>query len=489
MICPRVSLRCPTSGASSGDGTSRWLTGALALLLTLAPVLKAEPAAPVVGDRAEAAAQDKLTVERLKRDHDYKAALDGFAKAHDLDPAYPEALFHMGLMSTQLEDWPAAIRYYEAFKALDNTSDLYVQVQLKLDEARRNQKVDATPEGKRKRQAEAAQLAAEKARARLGQDVDEAERQLGEYDRQVAEALKNYLPTSQKVADLRQARDRYYKQAEPRLVEALDAREAELAVMAREMRPTAAPVAAKQKEVDRLRQLCRQKVTNTLDMNLAFIAPGEFTMGSSANEKGRSDIKFDEIDIEIQHRVTLSKGFYMGTTPVTRKQWKAVMKTDPSGFKGDDLPVTVSWDDALEFCQRLSAKEAKGKYRLPTEAEWEYACRAGTTGAYGGTGNLDEMGWNADNSGQRLHPVAQKQPNAWGLYDMHGNVWQWCNDCAGAYAKGAVTDPTGPRPNKPGNYYHVSRGGSFDSPASVCRAAQRCLFSTIERGFRVCLDP
>jgi formylglycine-generating enzyme required for sulfatase activity len=157
----------------------------------------------------------------------------------------------------------------------------------------------------------------------------------------------------------------------------------------------------------------------------------------------------------------------MQTTEVTQAQWRAVMGNNPSHFKGDDLPVEqVSYEDAQEFIRKLNALDPGKSYRLPTEAEWEYACRAGTTeGRYG---DIDAIAWWIKNSDNQTHAVGQKQPNAWGLYDMLGNVWELCADWKGPYrvgpAGGPRIDPTGP----PSGNYRVSRGGSwFDAAPAV----------------------
>ncbi|MBO4287887.1 MAG: formylglycine-generating enzyme family protein [Kiritimatiellae bacterium] len=196
------------------------------------------------------------------------------------------------------------------------------------------------------------------------------------------------------------------------------------------------------------------------EMRFRWCPAGTFTMGNPESEE----------DDERQHGVTLTKGFWLAETPVTQGQWESVMGNNPSYFKGADLPVEqVSWDDSQSFIEKVNAQLSGVRLRLPTEAEWEYACRAGTTGAYGGTGNLDEMGWYDENSGDRTHPVKLKAPNDWGLYDMHGNVWEWCADWYGDYPSGSVTDPTGPSSGSG----RVLRGGGWGNCARYCRSASR----------------
>ena len=198
-----------------------------------------------------------------------------------------------------------------------------------------------------------------------------------------------------------------------------------------------------------------------IKIEMVWCPPGSFLIGSPENEENRKSN-------ETQHRVTLTKGFWMGKFEVTQAQWEAVTGSNPSWFKGADLPVEqVSWDDCQAFVAKLNAKAPGGGFRLPTEAEWEYACRAGTTEAY--AGNLDEMAWYGSNSGSTSHPVGQKKPNAWGLYDMHGNVCEWCQDWYGDYPTGSVTEPVLVRGRTP----RVIRGGDLFYNARGCRSAYR----------------
>ena len=167
----------------------------------------------------------------------------------------------------------------------------------------------------------------------------------------------------------------------------------------------------------------------------------------------------------------------MGVHEVTQAQYEQVMGVNPSEYKGANNPVEmVSWEDAVEFCRRLSelpAEKAAGNvYRLPTEAEWEYACRAGTTTKFSfgdDESDFGEYGWYRENSGRTTHPVGSKLPNAWGLYDMHGNVWEWCQDWYGDYPSGSVTDPSGATSSS----FRVLRGGGWDYSADGCRSAFR----------------
>ena len=198
---------------------------------------------------------------------------------------------------------------------------------------------------------------------------------------------------------------------------------------------------------------------------MVYVAPGSFTMGSPSSEDGH-------IDDETQHRVTLTKGYWLGKYEVTQRQWESVMGENPSFFKGPDRPVeNVSWNDCQRFIAKVddeARRQVGGGARLPTEAEWEYACRAGSSGPYAGNGNLNDMGWYAGNSGSTTHPDGQKKPNAWGFHDMHGNVWEWSQDWYGAY-KDNVNDPQGPA----SGVSRVLRGGSWFSDARFCRSANR----------------
>ncbi len=223
--------------------------------------------------------------------------------------------------------------------------------------------------------------------------------------------------------------------------------------------------------------------------NFVKIPAGTFMMGSPTTESGRDS------DEGPQHQVTISKGFELQATEVTQGQWVAVMGSNPSDFKSpQDCPgehvesggvrmcpnnpvQQVSWNMAQEFIQKLNSRGDGYRYRLPTEAEWEYAARGGTTGPY--AGDLEAMAWYDQNSGGMTHPVAKKQANAWGLYDMHGNVWEWTADWyASSYSSGAVTDPTGPSTGS----NRVVRGGGWDYGARFCRSAFRHNLSPDDRG-------
>lgn len=208
-----------------------------------------------------------------------------------------------------------------------------------------------------------------------------------------------------------------------------------------------------------------------LGLEMLWVEPGTFMMGSDYDEPGRNQAEGP------QTKVTLTKGFWLGKTEVTQAQYEAITGTNPSTFTavGPQAPVErVSWADAMAYCQKLNERErAAGRlpeghaYTLPTEAEWEYAYRAGTTTPY--PDRPDEMGWNKFNSRDTTHPVGQRKPNPWGFYDMAGNIVEWCFDWYGDYPGGEVKDPKGPRRG----YYRIARGGSWRTDVHVSRSAAR----------------
>jgi formylglycine-generating enzyme required for sulfatase activity len=197
-------------------------------------------------------------------------------------------------------------------------------------------------------------------------------------------------------------------------------------------------------------------------IELVRITPGSFIMGSTRGDPAEKPV----------HQVTISRAFYMGKYEVTQAQWQAVMGNNPSYFKDcANCPVErVSWDDTQEFIQRVNGMNDGYSYRLPTEAEWEYACRAGTTGDY--AGNPGEMAWYSENSGSKTHDVGTKQPNAFGLYDMHGNVWEWCQDWYHVDYNGAPSDGSAWLSGGEQGYW-VLRGGSYYVDATGLRSAVR----------------
>lgn len=191
----------------------------------------------------------------------------------------------------------------------------------------------------------------------------------------------------------------------------------------------------------------RKASRNSIGMEFVRIEPGSFNMGSDAGDTDEKPV----------HQVTLTKGFELQTTEVTQAQWQAVMGNNPSAFKGQNLPVEqVSWTEVQVFLKKLNAKENSTRYRLPTEAEWEYACRAGGREPDVAP-NLDAVAWRAGNSSGTTHPVGLKKPNAWGLYDMRGNVWEWVQDWIGTYPAAAQVDPQGAGSAT----YRGMRGGSW----------------------------
>ena len=216
---------------------------------------------------------------------------------------------------------------------------------------------------------------------------------------------------------------------------------------------------------------------NGIKYNMVWVEGGTFRMGATS-EQG-SEIS-DEKPV---HSVTLS-GYYIGKTEVTQVLWEAVMGSKPSRFKGDYLPVeNVSWDDCQEFIRKLNSMTGQN-FRLPTEAEWEFACRGGNNSRgykYSGSNNLGSVAWYDGNSGGKTHPVATKLPNELGIYDMSGNVWEWCADWYGDYSSGAQTNPTGPY----GGSLRVRRGGSWRYFVRCCRSSFRYDCDPADRGYNL----
>ena len=209
-------------------------------------------------------------------------------------------------------------------------------------------------------------------------------------------------------------------------------------------------------------ELLPEELTNSVGVKLKLVTHGTFMMGS---DKGRDDEK-------PAHEVTITKPFYLGVYPVIQAEYEAVMDNNPSYFRGPKRPVEqVTWNDAVEFCRRLSEKE-NVEYRPPTEAEWEYSCRAGSTTSccFGdAVSGLLRHAWYSENSDKQTHEVGLKKPNGLGLYDMHGNVWEFCSDWYGPYEAGGQTDPTGAATGDE----RIRRGGSWGWTAGACRSACR----------------
>ena len=202
----------------------------------------------------------------------------------------------------------------------------------------------------------------------------------------------------------------------------------------------------------------RHKATG---MHFVLCPAGAFSMGSINGDGDEKPVR----------KVTLTKPFYIGKYEVTQAEWKKILGKSPSHFDGPNNPVEqVSWEDSQEFLKKLSVTGTK--FSLPTEAQWEYACRAGTTTKFS-SGNqdndLNDHAWYSSNADRKTHPVGSKKPNPWGIYDMHGNLWEWCQDWYGSYSAENVSDPVGPKAGG----YRVFRGGSWYNSARNCRSANR----------------
>ena len=245
----------------------------------------------------------------------------------------------------------------------------------------------------------------------------------------------------------------------------------------------------------------KKVLTNSIGMKLVLVKGGSFTMGGNP---AREDTDGDER----QFKATITKDYYIGMFECTQSQYAEVMGSNPSQFQGklvngstSNFPVEqVSWTDAVKFCKKLSElpkERAAGRtYRLPTEAEWEYACRAGTQTVFcfgDDPGKLGEYAWFSGNGQGRTHAVGKKKPNAWGIHDMHGNAWEWCADWFDYYPRTAIVDPKGP----PSGTDRVYRGGSWGYDPGYCRSANRTCtsadfraegFSFLSISFRVAMD-
>ncbi|MFN9082696.1 MAG: formylglycine-generating enzyme family protein [Planctomyces sp.] len=248
------------------------------------------------------------------------------------------------------------------------------------------------------------------------------------------------------------------------------------------------PAWAEESGEDEYGVYCRFRISDVWFV-MRWIPPGEFTMGSPESDTGRD---FDEGP---QHRVVISQGFWLGETPVTQQQWRAVVQAakaselpdSPSSFKDKPQhPVeSVNWHQSVQFCQQVQAVlQSAQQFRLPTEAEWEYACRAGTSGAFhdgspcteprGRDPALEHLGWFDENSNGSTQPVRQKKPNTRGLFDMHGNVWEWCRDGQRPYSAELQVDPVC---SETSGASRVLRGGSWISYSRRGRAAYRYTYA------------
>ena len=307
------------------------------------------------------------------------------------------------------------------------------------------------------------------------------EQQKKDEEAKVQKQKQELIDVSRRLATLEQQAARAAEKAvdDAKLLAAAQERERQLLATAaaaepkRVVVPPPAGRAAVGVSGERAVPLAAQRSLSAMGIDMIACAGGTFSMGSRSGGSDEQPVT----------TVTLSP-FWLAKTEVTQAQWEAVIERNPSHFKGGQLPVeNVTWDDAMEFCRKLTERERQAGrlptgtiYTLPTEAQWEYACRAGTTGDY--AGEVDAMAWYAKNSGAATHAVGTKQANAWGLHDMHGNVWERCLDWYGPYSGGRVTDPKGALSGS----LRVVRGGSWHIVAYGARSAYR---SNVNPDYRV----
>lgn len=235
-------------------------------------------------------------------------------------------------------------------------------------------------------------------------------------------------------------------------------------------KPKPKPAPKPKPKINSMTTAQKQRIIDNLVNNMVYVSGGTFTMGATS-EQG-SDVYNNE---KPAHRVTLSS-YYIGKYEVTQAEWRAVMGSNPSNFKGDNLPVeNISWNDCQEFIRKLNSLTGKN-FRLPTEAEWEFAARGGNNSRgykYSGSNDVGSVAWHDGNSGSKTHPVGQKSPNELELYDMSGNVREWCQDWYGDFSSSSQTNPTGPASGS----FRVCRGGCWNFNARFCRVSLRNSFT------------
>ena len=302
------------------------------------------------------------------------------------------------------------------------------------------------------------------------EEEEEERKELEIKEKEAKEQLQKQKEEEERAKKEKEEQEHLYREEEER--KELEIKEKEAKEQLQKQKEEKEIAKKEQEEQERLQGEERTKkktVTNSIGMKFVLIPAGKFSMGSQPGEKGRYN---NEGPV---HEVTIRKPFYLGIYPATQQEWQAVMGENPSDFNDDKLPVEqVSWDDVQDFITKLNEKEGSDKYRLPSEAEWEYAARAGATTRFSfgdDESELNEYGWYSDNSEKKTHPVGQKKSNPWGLYDIHGNVWEWVQDKWHSSYKGAPTD--GSAWEDGSGTYRVSRGGGWYNVARICRSAAR----------------